>query len=94
MENAGAVPLEAVSIGFPQETEEYGAIGVGEASEYREVDTAYRYAAFQVEAGGESFVRTPIDYVGETPLRPGRYTFVLGVDQGLTELTVELRQDE
>jgi hypothetical protein len=89
--NAAATSMRSVAVGFPYEGGEvvYGDLAPGEASEYRAVRKAYRYAAVRVVVDGDTLGIIPIDYVGETPLSPGRYTYRLGLYEG-TSLTLDL----
>ncbi|NND16460.1 MAG: hypothetical protein HKN89_09075 [Eudoraea sp.] len=48
-------------------------------SEYFIYETAYTYAFIQITSGEETFVLQPIDFVGETPLPIGFYTYELDV---------------
>lgn len=73
-ENASAVPMESVETAF---VDGVGTLAPGEATPYVEVETAYRYTYFSAVVEGRRLVLQPIDYVGETPLRPGRYTYVI-----------------
>ena len=52
VENASALDFTSTIVGFPQQTEDYGSVGAGHASEYRTIGQAYRYAYFEVSAGG------------------------------------------
>ena len=61
---------------------------------YQEVERAYRIATTQVVTGSDTARLQVIDYVGEEPLRPGRYTFVLSFFEGSpTSLVQELEKD-
>ncbi len=42
---------------------------------YKTFETAYRYAFVELEIEGETYTLQPIDYVGETPLENGNYTY-------------------
>ena len=42
---------------------------------YKTFETAYRYAFVELEIDGETYTLQPIDYVGETPLENGNYTY-------------------
>lgn len=54
---------------------------------------AYRYAKVVVTISGREIVLQPVDFVGETPLEPGRYTYALSVtDEG--DLALEFETDE
>lgn len=91
--NRSSLPFHQVVIGFPAGREEYGAVVPQGRTGYRQVAEAYRYAYVKVQAGGRELVLQPIDYVGETPLEAGRYTYVLGVDAAQENLTLVLRDD-
>lgn len=91
VENASAVDFSSVTVAFPGAALSYGAVPSGGASAYREVETAYSYAAVGIQAAGETYTAVPYDYVGETPLAVGRYTYVLGLDG--PRIVLELRAD-
>ena len=80
--NLGPVPMTAVTISFVGQTVDYGALAVGDFSGYESVDEAYRYAGVDIEAEGGPYNLMPIDYVGETPLPAGRYTYYLSLENG------------
>lgn len=52
----------------------------GEKSEYNVFDLAYRYAFIQLDIDGQTYTLQPIDYVGETPLEKGYYTYEIDID--------------
>ena len=92
IQNASSFPFQRVDVGFPEDEVSYGSIHANSASEYRGVSKAYRYAYIEVEIAGEELVIQPIDYVGESLLDSGRYTYVLNVTvEG--HLTLEFRKD-
>lgn len=79
--NASDVAFERVVVIFADgQKEDYGAIAAGFASDYRDVREAYRYAYISVHFETDSLVLQPIDYVGESLLGAGRYTYALAVD--------------
>ncbi|HJX26848.1 MAG TPA: hypothetical protein VJ885_02970 [Thermoanaerobaculia bacterium] len=78
---------------FDPDRVEYGAVAKGATSEYRTVKQAYRYALVEVTAGGQTFRFHPIDYVGETPLEPGRYTYALNIEPSDNTVTIDLVED-
>ena len=86
--------FDQVDVTFGSQKVSYGPVAKGEASEYKEAqEEAYRYALVVVTAGGETFRFQPIDFVGETPLAPGRYTYALNIDPNDRQLTIELIED-
>ena len=53
----------------------YGNIHANQISEYKTFDLAYRYAFIELQIDGETYTVQPFDYVGETILTPGHYTY-------------------
>jgi hypothetical protein len=68
----------------------------GELSPYVRRDGAYRYGYVRVLTdGGRERKIIPIDYVGESPLPEGHFTFVLGVSPFMPDsLDIGLEQDQ
>lgn len=86
--------FDSVNVTFTSKQVSYGPVARGTTSEYRKVEEeAYRYALVVVTAGGETFRFQPIDYVGETPLAPGRYTYALNVEPTDRQVTIDLIED-
>lgn len=79
VKNASSITFDEVQVGG----DEFVHIDVssGGFSEYLEYETAYRYAYVQIQSGTESYVLQPFDFVGETPLEIGFYTYVLDVTE-------------
>lgn len=50
-------------------------------SEYLGYETAYTYAFIEVNSGSATYLLQPIDFVGETPLDIGFYTYELDVTE-------------
>ena len=74
-----------------------GNIAKGQFSDYTKFQIAYRYAYVSVQIDGKEYVFQPIDYVGETPLTKGSYTYqirVLETDVEPGALSIELIIDE
>ena len=67
-----------ISIG---EGRKHGEIKSGENTCYREYDKAYRYAYVSLMIDGEDLVIQPTDYVGETPLGIGYFTYHLDLEE-------------
>ena len=78
--NLSAVDFDSVLVRFPRDTHRYGRVEAGKSSSYAEVQEAYRYDYVEVWIGGEKHVLQPIDFVGESLLPSGRYTY--GLDFG------------
>lgn len=57
-------------------------------SEYLIYEEAYQYAYIEIVSGEESFILQPNDFVGETPLPIGFYTYQLDItESGEVDLT-------
>ncbi len=57
------------------------SLAPGVTSDYEGHEGAYRYGALDVTINGSVRHLQPIDYVGESPLQSGRYTYVIVVPQ-------------
>lgn len=98
--NDAAVGFARVEARFPNDTRyDYGAVEVGygpveagQSSGYGRVNVAYGYATVRVQlADGRELAFQPDDYVGATPLEPGRYTYVLTIERNGSGPFVNLR---
>src|SRR5206468_773230 len=61
----------------------FGNIKSGNVTDYHTLpaeSSAYRYAYVNLLAGTNRMILQPIDFVGETPLGKGRFTYVLTID--------------
>ena len=47
---------------------------------YKTFKTAYRYAFVELQIDGKTYTLQPIDYVGETPLENGNYTYQINAN--------------
>jgi len=83
-----------VSSGGPEY--HFGNIPANMTSDYILFESAYSYAYVKVEIEGETLTLQPIDYVGESYLNSGSYTFQVDVTGSGTDpgsLTNVLRKD-
>jgi hypothetical protein len=60
----------------------YADINRNETTTYKPFDIAYRYAFVELRINGDIFTIQPLDYVGEVPLSPGKYTYEINATQG------------
>jgi hypothetical protein len=74
-----------------------GDIDAGQTTFYSEFESAYRIAYVEAEIKGVKTYIVPIDYIGETPLENGKYTFEIGINplaQSIyDQLTLKLVED-
>ena len=89
--NATGADFDDVAVGFDDPPVSYGPVADGAASAYRAFGVAYSYGYVRAETEAGELVLQPIDFVGEAPLAPGRYTFRLGAEEG--RLTLGLVAD-
>jgi len=75
--NRSDVLMSNVVVKFPSQTETYGDIAPGSATDYRKVNRAYPYAYVEAVVSGNQAILQPIDYVGERLLAGGNYTYEL-----------------
>ncbi|WKV12455.1 hypothetical protein [Marivirga harenae] len=75
---------------------DFGDLKSGKSSDYKVFDTAYRYAYVKLEIKGNTLTIQPFDYVGETPLKNGKYSYELYTDNPNEEfgsLAIELVEE-
>ena len=82
MKNGSDLVLDQATLFLPHVTLEYFDLEPGEESPYVEVDKAYRIASAAVVLGPDAAAVQVIDFVGEHPLKAGRYTFIFRVFEG------------
>lgn len=80
VDNRSRVDFDRVVVKFPSQEEDYGRVGAGRQSDYRQIAEAYRYAHIEVTINSSTVALRPMDYVGEEPLPPGDYTYALSYD--------------
>lgn len=56
-----------------------GTIMKGETTCYRAFETAYHYGYIHLSINGKEFSMIPTDYVGETPLGAGNFTYLVDI---------------
>jgi len=94
--NASTVPFDETTLYLMDGPRELGRISSGGTSAYVVTDTAYRFMTTQAIVGSDTLRLQVIDYVGEQPLSPGRYTYVLSIyedEQGTRRLDQALEED-
>lgn len=95
IENSSNVDFSNVFVDTSGGSNNYGEIKSGKKSEYKDFELAYSYAYIQLTASEMTFTLQPIDYVGETPLENGEYTYKLTIEDFDSEygMSLELMTD-
>jgi hypothetical protein len=83
----GVIYFHMDSITFP-------GLQPGESTPYKEVERAYDYATAQVVTGADTARLQVIDFVGETPLDGGEYTYVLAFFEGNPTSLIQIFQKD
>jgi hypothetical protein len=71
----------------------YGPVGVNSASDYHRYEEIYRYAWIRLTMNGKTYYLQPIDFVGETPLPDGHFTYKISYIASGDRLSLELIKD-
>ena len=86
IKNVSKLTFNEVQVGNAEEL--HMNISPDDYSEYLVYETAYRYAYIQILSGTETYTLQPIDFVGETELPIGLYTYELDItEEGGVDLT-------
>ena len=87
VENRGSSDLQDLTLIFPSGVVEFGDVPAGQISGYRLVfGGVYDYAAYEIIADGKRISQPVIDWVGEVPLLPGSYIYVVSWDKDKTRI--------
>lgn len=78
VKNNNSFAYDKVQVGADDKFHEN--LAAGSYSNYLEYETAYQYDYIKIDTTGNSHVLQPIDFVGETALAPGFYTYELKID--------------
>ncbi|MGB4844762.1 MAG: hypothetical protein WBP16_09875 [Ferruginibacter sp.] len=71
----------------------YGQINTGSASDYHKFDRVYKYAWVNLTMNGKVYWIRPFDYIGETELAFGRFTYKMLYDASSDRVSIALVQD-
>lgn len=74
--------FDHVTIDFPSGPIGFGSLPAQRQSAYHRVDEAYHYGTLHITADGQTYDLIAIDYVDETPLQAGYYTYLLDLVEG------------
>lgn len=79
IKNNSSVTFDKVQVGSAESI--HSNISAGDFSAYLTYEIAYNYAYIEAKSGDETYVLQPIDFVGETPLEIGFYTYELSLTE-------------
>lgn len=80
LRNVSSFDFTNIAVSTTGDLVSYENLVAGETSGYQLFELAYRYAYIELEINGQLIKLQPIDYVGETPLPVGFYTYELDVE--------------
>jgi len=80
LSNISQFDFKNITVNTSNENVNFEDINSRQKTDYKTFDTAYRYAFIELEIDGETYTLQPIDYVGETPLENGNYTYQIDVN--------------
>lgn len=75
LSNSSSFDYKNITVNTTTGNVNFEDINSGEITQYKSFTKAYRYAFIQLEIDGSIYTIQPIDYVGETPLSYGKYTY-------------------
>lgn len=94
IQNASSFKFENIIVASGGKTVSYENLLFNRKSTYKTFDIAYSYAFVELQINGKTYTIQPIDYVGETPLDNGNYTYKITVNPNpYQELSLELIKD-
>ena len=77
IKNESDYKFDHVVVDFCGQIEKYDTISSKSETEYREIKKAYAYASIKVQIEDDIFELHATDYVGESRLPRGRYSYIL-----------------
>ncbi|MDJ0646207.1 MAG: hypothetical protein QNJ57_09530 [Flavobacteriaceae bacterium] len=78
--NASLFDYQDIKVDTSTGLVDFGSLNSGVLSEYQSFELAYSYAFVELLIDGEVYTLQPIDYVGETPLENGNYTYAISAE--------------
>ena len=94
LRNASSFELTAVTFQPGNPKLQFDRISAGETTPYATVSGAYSYGYLDVLVGGAHRVIQPTDYVGESTIGEGRFTYVITVEPTSRNPAVQMVRDD
>ena len=93
LRNASSFELTSVTFAPGSERVEFDRIGPNATTEYRSVEHAYSYGYFDALIAGVRRTIQPIDFVGESYIGEGKFTYVITIDAQTKNPSMQLIKD-
>jgi hypothetical protein len=98
LRNVSEVDFDSIEVQWKSDPIHFGALPARAQSQYRDVRGAYAYGYIRATNGKTVFIALPVDYIGESTLGAGYYTYVLtakapGEPHSSGDLDVKLFRD-
>jgi hypothetical protein len=91
--NVSDYNFEDINVNTTGDIVNFGDLNSNSKSDYKIFNLAYKYAFIEFLIDGETFTIQPIDYVGETPLENGKYSYEINIDPNsqFSKIILELK---
>ena len=93
LRNASSFELTSVTFAPGSERVEFTRIGPNAITEYRSVEHAYSYGYFDALVAGVRRTIQPIDFVGESYIGEGKFTYQITIDPQTKNPNMQLMKD-
>lgn len=93
LRNASSFELTSVTFAPGSERVEFDRIAPNATTEYRSVEHAYRYGYFDALVAGVRRTLQPIDFVGESYIGEGKFTYQITIDAQTKNPSMQLIKD-
>lgn len=93
IKNISAHDFTDITVNTSSGINSYGSLSANQVSAYKTFSFAYRYAFVQLKINGTIFTLQPIDYVGESKLSEGKYTYEIDAHVTENRLILSLVKD-
>lgn len=80
LSNVSSFDFKNITVNTSIENVCFDDLAAGQTSDYKTFQLAYRYAFIELEINGKVYTIQPVDYVGETQLESGDYTYQLNAN--------------
>ena len=96
IQNASPYKFENVIVNTYNKATNFENLNSNQKSAFKTFEIAYRYAFVELQINGKTYTIQPMDYVGETTLENGNYTYKITANSSLNQyqkLSLEFIKD-